>query len=51
MKSVAQCQAHHILNSIINMLTGGSLLLFHALSVKYLMLFNFFFKFTFVVSS
>lgn len=42
MKSVAQCQAHHILNSIINMLTGGSLLLFSALSVEYLIFFFFF---------
>lgn len=41
MKSVAQCQAHHILNSIINMLTGGSLLLFSALSVEYLIFFFF----------
>lgn len=42
MKYLAQCQAHHILNSIINMLTGGSLLLFSALSVKCLVLFFFF---------
>lgn len=49
MKYLAQCQAHHILNSIINMLTGGSLLLFSALSVKCLVLF--FFLFTYVVSS
>jgi len=40
MKSLAQSQAHHILTSIINTLTGGSLLLF-SVSVKCLILFFF----------
>lgn len=37
-KSLALSQAHHILNSIVNMLTGGNLLLFSALGVKCLTL-------------
>lgn len=39
MKSLAQNQAHHVLNSISNMLIGGSLLLLSVLSVKCLIFF------------
>lgn len=40
-KSLALSQAHHILNSIISMFTGGNLLFFSALKVKCLILFLF----------
>lgn len=40
-KSLALSQAHHILNSIISMFTGGNLLFFSALNVKCLILFLF----------